>query len=313
MTTYPKMPMADYLSLPAVSASVLKRMVDDCPAAAWYDSWLNAARVDVPTEEMDAGTIAHAILLEGAHAGVQVIDPNDHPAERTSAIPDGWTNKSIRTARDSARASGLIPVLKKDMAVIELMVGSARRYIESLKDSKGDLARYVWEAFQPGNGHSEYTVSWLDDDIPCKIRPDRISRDHRLIIDVKTTATNPNPDRWARTQMIGQSGYLSAAFYQRGCQAVLETEPEYVFLVIGADPPYFCSLVGVDPAGLALGHDKVMTGLDMWRKCVERGEFPAYAARVHYPETPAWVQSEWAAKLGDGMEFYDRLFGRMSA
>ena len=56
--------------------------------------------------EMDAGTVAHAILLEGNSDVVTIIDPTNHPAEKTGNIPDGWTNKSIRAARDSARASG---------------------------------------------------------------------------------------------------------------------------------------------------------------------------------------------------------------
>ena len=44
---------------------------------------------------MDAGTIAHEILLEGSQNCVTVIDPADHPAEKTGTTPSGWTNKSL--------------------------------------------------------------------------------------------------------------------------------------------------------------------------------------------------------------------------
>ena len=32
------LPMENYLALPAVGASTLKRIVEECPLAAWYES-----------------------------------------------------------------------------------------------------------------------------------------------------------------------------------------------------------------------------------------------------------------------------------
>ena len=39
MNIIPNMPMEQYLALPAVSASLVRHMVDECPKAAWFDSW----------------------------------------------------------------------------------------------------------------------------------------------------------------------------------------------------------------------------------------------------------------------------------
>src|SRR6185369_2778309 len=114
---YPGVSFRDYLNAPAVNSRLLQTIVERCPAAAWHESHLN---IDRPPEEtsstMDAGSIAHAILLEGGCDRVAIIDPNNHPAKTTGAIPEGWTNVSIRAARDDAYAAGKIPILKKDFA-----------------------------------------------------------------------------------------------------------------------------------------------------------------------------------------------------
>ncbi len=261
---HPGLPLADYLRLPAVSASIVRAMVDRCPRAAWAASWLNPSPLpDDSTDASDAGSIAHAILLEGSEACCAVIDPEDHPAEKTGAIPDGWTNKSIRAARDTARAAGKIPVLPRDMAEIRAMAASARAFIDGLRGSEPA----IWQAFQPGGGDSELTMVWDDDGVPCRLRADRISGDRAVIVDAKFTKASAHPEAWGRSQLAGMGYYLSAAFYRRGVAALCGVEPSYVFLVVEQAPPYLCSLVGVDPAGLDLGARKVAAGLEQWRQC----------------------------------------------
>lgn len=286
---YPKMSFEQYLSLPAFSASLCSTLLDRCPAAAWADSYLNPNRTSHHSDATDLGTIAHGILLEGSMEGVSVIDPYDHPAEKGGGIPLGWTNKSIRAARDAARAEGKIPVLKSDMGGINAMVASGRRFIETLREQEPA----VWEAFQPDGGDSELTALWDDHGTLCRMRPDRISKDRRIIIDLKTTARSAEPASWGRSQMIGMGYYLSAALYRRGAESVWNTAPDYLFLVIESEAPYLCSLVGVDPAGFALGQAKIETALSLWSACIETDRWPGYPARAVYPEIPAWEQARW--------------------
>lgn len=304
-----RMTMAQYLALPAVSASVLKRIVDECPAAGWFESWLNTEREQDDTAASDAGSIAHAILLEGDDSIMEVIDPNDHPAEKTGNIPDGWTNKSIRQARDNARLAGKIPVLLEQSIIIRAMASSAHGFIDSLKDTEPA----VWAAFQRDGGESELTIQWAQDGVPCKIRPDRMSADRKIIIDAKFTKASANPAAWGRAQFVTLGGYMSAAFYRMGLRAAFQTECEYLFLVVEQEAPHLCSLVGTDPHAFALGEEKMRHGLALWSQCMQRGEWPAYPARAVYPEIPAWVDSQWQqaqeAATMDGMEFYDKQFG----
>ena len=282
--------MAEYMESPAVSASVLKRAIAECPRAAWSASWLNPERAaDAGTKASDAGSIAHSILLEGSTDIVAVIDPMDHPAEKTGAIPIGWTNKSIKAARDAAKLAGKIPVLLDDMKSIENMVDSAWTYIESVKDDEPA----IWEVFQQGKGESELTMVWQDGPTLCRMRPDRISLDRKLIVDVKTTQRSAEPGSWGRAQLTGMGYYTSAAFYRRGVEAICKVSPEYVFLVIEQEPPYLCSLVGMDPKMFEIGGQKIETALAVWADCVKRNRWPAYPTRVCYPELPAWEEVRW--------------------
>ena len=278
------LPMKDYIAAEAINAGLLRTIVDQCPAAAWHQSWLNPARVNSYTAATDTGTIAHGILLEGSIESVVAIDPRDHPAEKTGAIPDGWTNKSIRNARDLARSQGKIPVLAGDFLVIQDMIAAALRFIDSLQDSEPA----IWQAFQSDGGNSEATMFWNEGDQFGKLRVDRISTDRKLIIDYKTTAFSAKPEKWARTNLASLGYYVSAAWYRRGVEALFGTSPEYVFLAQETSAPFLCSIVGVDAEGLDLGERKVAKGLNVWQECCRHNVFPAYPQRVAYVSLPPW-------------------------
>lgn len=309
MSPVERLPHSDYLDLPALSVGTLQTLLDECPAAAWFRSHLNPNRpADEPSDQADAGTIAHAILLEGDHSRVAVIDPADYPAKSTGAIPNGWTNNAIRAARDDARAAGKIPILLADIGTINAMVDAAQTYIESLRTTEPA----IWRAFQPDGGESELSCTWSEGAILCRMRPDRISTDRRIIIDAKFTKRSAEPNSWSRSQ-IGPMGYRTrAAWYRRGAQALFGTEPDYIFLVVEQEPPHLCSLVGMDPANLAFGTEQVEQAMTDWRRCVERNHWPAYPARVAYPEVEAWEIARWQERqAAQGIPYdIDKLFQR---
>lgn len=293
---YPDAPMADYLAIPALSAGVINDTINDCPYRGWFGSWLNPNRTQENTSASDAGTIAHEILLCGSESCVQVIDPREYPAKTTGAIPEGWTNAAIRAARDAARAAGRVPVLAPQMSEIRAMVASAQGFIASLRDTEPA----IWRAFQPSGGLSEVTIVWQEGATLARARPDLLSADTRLIVDVKTTQTSAEPSAWSR--LLWRMGYhLSAAWYARGVRATCGVEGcQYVWLAIEQTAPYLCSLHAVDPAGLALAESQVEAGLRLWERCAARNEWPAYANRVHWVEPPVYEVAEWEQRQASG-------------
>lgn len=264
------LPMAEYLAMPAVSSGILKAIVNACPARAWYESWLNPRRTIEQADQMDLGTVAHGILLEGSTENVEIIDADD------------WRTKAAREAREAAYAAGKTPILARKMEVVEAMVSAAWKFIK---------ASEVADVFD--NGQSEITLTWDEGDTPCRARPDRVSADNRMIVDYKSGGVSAEPDSWGRMQMVRMGYYISAAFYRRGMKACVGVEPSYTFLVQENEPPYLCSLVGVDPHAFELGERKVRHALDVWSQCVKANYWPAYPSRIVYPEIPTWEDARW--------------------
>lgn len=280
---YPGLPMAEYLAAPAVNASLVLDVIQRCPRAAWFNSWLNPKRPSQDnTKEQGNGIVAHSIFLEGHAGNVAVIDPQNYVGKK-GGVPKGWTNDAIKEARDNALAAGQIPKLVADMVEIEAMVAAAREFIATLHEPE------IRRMFEPAGGESETTIVWEEDDgTLCKIRPDRLSADRGLIVDYKTGGTSSEPNTWGRTQMVKMGYYVSAAFYRRGIEKVFGVEPDYVFMPQEQKAPYLPSLVGIEPAGYALGSAKASRGLRTWKECVKSGVFPAYPPRICYVELPPW-------------------------
>jgi hypothetical protein len=266
--------MKEYLELSAVSSGLLQTTIDECPFAAWWDSWLNTKRSrDESSSDQDAGSIAHSIFLEGRADIVQIVEADD------------WRTKAAKEAREAARLEGKIPVLAARMPKIIAMVAAVHEFIASLEHSEPA----IWHAFQPDGGDSELTMLWDEADaLHCRARPDRLARDRRVIIDYKTATSSAEPDGWGRRQLVGCGYYIAAAFYRRGIAKLFNVDPEYVYVVQQQEAPYLCSLVGIDPAGRELGDRKIRRALATWSSCVATGKWPAYPSRAVYPEFPQW-------------------------
>lgn len=296
--------MADYLAIDALSCSPVYALLEQCPLAGWWQSRLNPNRPKDESREMDIGTAAHALLLEGSRAGIVAINPNDYPTKSSGNIPRGWTNNEIKAARDKARAEGKQPILTHDLADIENMVGVCNEFIGSLQDTEPA----IWNAFQEDGGTSETVIVWEEDDgLLCKLRADRHSNNWQVVVDYKSSGISVEPSRFARTRLHGDMGYaFGSAWYRRGIHAALGKDTAYVWLAQETEAPYLCSLIGLDPEGDALAEEKVERGLRKWRECLRSGKWPGYANRVHYVETPPWERVRWDERVivtRDGIEY----------
>ena len=129
------------------------------------------------------------------------------------------------------------------------------------------------------------------------MRADRISNDHTVCIDYKSTGMSVEPDHFGRAGLIGSGYAFGAAWYQRGIKKVTGEDAAFIHLAQEVKPPYLCSLVGMDPAWCAYGAAKVRAALALWQSCVKSGEWPAYPNRVAYPALPAWESARFEEKL----------------
>jgi len=257
-------PMGDYLALPAAGSSTLATLYSQSPYHAWHQSYLNPSRQPEESEQADAGTIAHALLLEGSEDCLSIIDAPD------------WRTKAAKELRDAAYAAGKTPILAGKIQPIREMVGVVRRYIEA-----SEIAGIF------GNGNSEVTGLWEENDAQFRLRADFLSADQSVILDLKTTATSANPEAFIR-QVISMGYDVQAALYSRGIEKLTGKRPKFVFLVAENKPPHACSLVGLAPSMLDLAERKVDQAIAQWSDCLKARKWPAYPTRICWAEAPSW-------------------------
>lgn len=284
---------ADPCPEPSLSSSIARILLTHSPLhAAENHPRLNPDYEPDESARFDLGATAHAVLLERDWTKVQVIDPADHTG-KNGAIPKGWTNNSIRAARDEARAQGLIPVLKEDAEAVQDMVSEAlgfisRSEIAGLFDQGVPEQTFIWQETV------DRTPIWL------RARLDWIgtggAKGKPWILDYKT-CQNAAPDAFSR--QIGAMGYdIQAAFYCRGVRALDDIEQhDFIFLAQEIAPPYACSLHMLSPVYLEMAEDKVQRAIDLWANCIYTKRWPSYPTDVLRADPPPWAYNQYISVM----------------
>lgn len=272
---------------PSLSSSVAKLLINQSPAHAWTaHPRLNPGYVAEERSDFDFGTAAHEALLQGLDR-VHVINAED------------WRKQATRDERDDARLRGFIPVLASKAPAIKLMVNQAVQAIANCPDLSGITL---------ADGKPEQTIIWNDGDAWCRARLDWLANDYSLILDYKTTSASAEPSSWIRSSLITLGGDVQAAFYLYGLQKLsrqLPRPPSFVFLVQEIEPPYACSFIGMPPAFLALGDQKVADAIRTWQDCMKRGTWPAYSPRICWPDPLPWMEARYMERSTSSS--YDQL------
>lgn len=261
---------------PSLSASIAHLLLSKSPRHAWLaHPRLNPQWAPEEVAHMELGTIAHAILLEGDHSRISVIDAPD------------WRTNDARAARDDARARGKLPILQIKMLAVERMVEAARKAMEAAPE--------IRDATRVDAGKPEQTIVWQDGDVWLRCRPDWLTNDGRLAIDYKTTGASAEPDAFGRGPLLSMGYDVQAGFGLRGVRATKKPRDcSFVFMVQETEPPYAVSFVGLSPEFEAFAAQKVKAAIAVWKFCVQTDTWPSYPSRVCWAEPPAWAVTRWS-------------------
>jgi hypothetical protein len=260
------MDMASYHAFKALSASGVDALVNECPWKFWQSSPWNAAYLPENKRVFDIGTGAHLAVLE----------PEQYD-NRVRRVP----YKDYRTAkaqelRDTAYADGKVPIKDDEHEMI------------------GRLATAIFE--QAGSyftgGIPEVSLTWDWDGVLCKARPDYLIRGRELIVDLKTTIS-ANPHVIARKAF--NEGWPARVCwykeaYSRTAPGVVQRRPRYIFVVVETKAPHLIQLFELDERAEAWGQQIVRRGLTLFRRCMAKGEWPAYGEGVQKLGLPAWAE-----------------------
>ena len=294
-------PMADYLAdpcpEPSLSSGCAHRLLTRSPLHAWAEHPRLGGRSGGDSNASDKGSVAHDMLL-GGEGKICVIDPADYRSKPTKddpdgAIPKGWTNGAIRSARDMARGNGLTPILAAEYGAVRKMADVARQFLNTT-----ELAGVL------DSGKPEQTLIWQEGPTWFRARPDWLTNSGDVMLHYKTTEASANPAPFIRGLLPGMGYDVSLAFYRRGWKALGGShETLHVILVQEQSAPYACSLVALSPVMLAIAEEKVERAIDTWASCMKTRRWPAYSPAIHYAEPTAWQLAEAEAALqGRGCE-----------
>lgn len=257
---------------PSLSASIANLLLTKSPKHAWIvHPQLGGQKLDEKEERFDVGTAAHALLLEGKN----VI----HEVRATD-----WRTSEAKAVRAKARENGLIPLLSHQYLQTMEMAASIR---EQLPNLDADPPLFA-------DGKAEQTLIWQESNgVMCRARLDWLRDDRQAVDDLKTTARSANPHIWTRTTLWSIGADLQVAFYLRGVKALTGKTAAFRYVVVETTPPYALSVVSLAPDAVALADDKVERALEIWKRCLDRSEWPAYPRQVCHAELPPWSESQW--------------------
>lgn len=254
---------SDYHAHPAISKSHLDKVAKS-PAHYW-EHYLSPDRVpQEPTPAMILGTALHTAVLEPQLWDQQFAVPPQAFDRRTKV------GKELAQAFE-AEAEGKTVLTPDDADRIRRMADAVHRHPAS---------SFLLEL--PGIREASYFWPDFDTGLECKCRPDWHSKDHRIIVDVKTTE-DASPRGFAKS-VANFRYHVQAFWYQRPFP---EAE-QFLFIAVEKSPPYLVAVYAATPAMVAAGGRAADRDLRQIAACRESGVWPGYSDEIQPLDLPTW-------------------------
>ena len=282
----------------SASSSVLRLLCTHSPAhARAAHPKLNPDVREVHRKDFDVGNAAHGILLEGADR----IDVHEYP---------DWKKGAAQEARAASYAAGRIPLLTHQAENTYAMVDAVARQIREF-GAAPPLLGILEGGRSPGQ--PEATIVWDERGVQCRARADwlHLTSDEQdwgggvpppvlgVVDDLKTTGGNAAPEKWSRA--VFDRGYdIQAALYLRALRALGAERPRWRWVVCEAYPPYAVSVLEPGPDTLAVADAKIDYALEVWKRCLDSGRWPAYPPHIATVELPPWEEPRWLEREARG-------------
>ena len=262
---------ADYHRHAAVSKSHLDQVARS-PLHYWA-RYLDPNRIEPePTPAMQVGTAVHTHVLE--------LDQWD---QRYVVMPDGIDRRTKQGKAEwdafSTASSGRTVLSKADAEQV-MRMGQA---------VYGHPAAALLLKQLPGK--AETTHMWTDADtgLQCKCRPDWLTDDGSLIIDLKTTE-DASPKGFEKS--IGNWRYhVQAAWYLHGLEQATGIRPEqFIFICVEKKPPYAVAVYAAASEMIDAGWAAAQRDLEVLATCKAANAWPGYSEQIEIISLPPWMR-----------------------
>lgn len=260
----------DYHAHPAISKSHLDQVARS-PLHYWA-RYLDPNRVPTePTPAMAIGTAVHTHVLELDQWDARYAMAPESIDRRTKA---GKTEWEVFTTAATGRT-----VLSRTDAELVMRMGHA-------------VYSHPAAAMLLGlPGKAETTHMWDDaaTGLQCKCRPDWLTDDGSLIIDLKTTE-DASPAGF-RKSIANWRYHVQAAWYLNGIEQATGTRPDqFIFVVVEKRAPYVCAVYAADAEMIQIGNEAAARDLDVLATCKAAGAWPGYSDQIETISLPSWMR-----------------------
>jgi exodeoxyribonuclease VIII len=226
-----------------------------------------------PTPAMRIGSAVHTHVLELHKWDAEYTVAPDGLDRRTKAGKEAW-------AAFEAEANGRT-VLSREDADLVMHMGRA-------------VLGHPAAALLLGMaGEAETTHMWTEPTtgLQCKCRPDWISEDGGIVVDLKTTE-DASPREFRRS--IAKWRYhVQAGWYMAGIEAAYGKRPSgFIFIAVEKKPPFAVGVYAADEQMIERGYETAMCDLQTLAECKSNGRWPAYSDRIEPISLPAWMTGE---------------------
>ena len=261
---------AEYHRHSAVSKSHLD-LVARSPLHYWA-RYLDPNRVEPePTPAMLIGTALHTHVLE--------LDQWD---QRYVMAPEGIDRRTKQGKAEweafSVAATGRTVISKADADQVMAMAHSVFRH----------PAAAMLLALP---GKAETTWMWTDEatGLQCKCRPDWLTDDGSLIVDLKTTE-DASPAGF-RKSIANFRYHVQASWYLDGLERATGKRPEqFIFICVEKKPPHAVAVYAADAEMIAQGQITAARDLQQLADCKAANSWPGYSDQIETISLPPWMR-----------------------
>jgi exodeoxyribonuclease VIII len=259
-----------YHAHPAISKSHLDQMARS-PLHYWA-RFLDPNRVvPEPTPAMQIGSAVHTHVLELDQWDARYVTAPEGIDRRTKVGKAEW---EVFTTASTGRT-----VLSRDDADLVMRMG---------RSVFGHPAAAMLLNMP---GKAETTHMWTDaaTGLQCKCRPDWLTDDGRLIVDLKTTE-NASAREFARSIATWRY-HVQAAWYLDGIEQATGTRPEqFIFVTVEKKAPFACAVYAADAEMIAAGAQTAARDLELLAICKAADTWPGYSDQIEPISLPAWMR-----------------------
>jgi hypothetical protein len=273
----------EYHAHPAISKSHLDQVAKS-PLHYWARHLDPNRVVPEPTPAMAIGSAVHTHVLELDQWDARYVSAPDGIDRRTKAGKAEWE-------AFTAAATGRTVLPKVDADLVMRMAQSVFSH----------PAAAMLLALP---GKAETTHLWTDaaTGLQCKCRPDWLTDDGRLLVDLKTTE---DASRGFAKSIAQWRYHVQASWYLDGIEQATGTRPEqFLFLCVEKKAPYAVAVYAADAEMIAAGAQAAARDLNVLATCKAAGAWPGYSDQIEPISLPPWMRPGGTQQQPTEIELY---------